>query len=525
MTFVFGQFELDPARRELRVDGSVKSLQPQIFDLLLYLVENNERVVPKRELLETLWPDTVVTESSIQRAVSLARSALGERGPGLIQTFPRQGYRFVGELRTKQKTPSRTSLRPRYALSADVHIAYTTLGEGDTDIVVVNGWIMPMRAMFQHPDTRAAMEALAKIGRVITFDKRGTGLSDRVKDLPAHEQRMDDLRVVLDACNSKRAVIVGYSEGGALAMLYAATYPERVQGLILCGAFARMTKTQDYPCGYAPEDMDKLKGYIRGAWGKGASLRPIGPVELRKDSEFLDWIAFAEQEGTSPGGALDLLDMNMQIDLRVLLPAIRVPSVVLQADEDVMIHPGNGRYLADHIPNARYVEVHGGDHTIFFRNQHEILNAVEWVLEQATPELEEDRFLSTALVGRAGQTLDDGVWHEQVRRFRGQAVPDKRHAYFDGPIRALRCGAELAEASGASFGVHAGQIVRQGPLVSGPAFDIAEAIAAQAPPGHAWASRVLVDLVPGSDLGFSETSAVVQSNDREIALLSVRTQS
>jgi DNA-binding winged helix-turn-helix (wHTH) protein len=274
MTFVFAPFELDPARRELRVEGEPQSIQPQVFDLLLYLVENHERVVPKRELLEALWPDTIVTESSIQRAVSLARSALGERGPELIQTFPRQGYRFVGEIAAQKKKSQRGGLRPRYAQSGDVHIAFTTLGEGDTDIVVVNGWILPMRAMFQHPQTLASMEALAKIGRVITFDKRGTGLSDRVKELPAHEQRMDDLRVVLDACNSKQAVLVGYSEGGALAMLYAATYPERVRGLVLCGAFARMTKAHDYPCGYAPEELEKLKGYIRGGWGKGASLRP-----------------------------------------------------------------------------------------------------------------------------------------------------------------------------------------------------------------------------------------------------------
>lgn len=524
MAFVFGPFELDPARRELRVEGEPQSIQPQVFDLLLYLVENHERVVPKRELLEALWPDTIVTESSIQRAVSLARSALGERGPELIQTFPRQGYRFVGDIAAQKKKSQRGGLRPRYAQSGDVHIAFTTLGEGDTDIVVVNGWILPMRAMFQHPQTLASMEALAKIGRVITFDKRGTGLSDRVKELPAHEQRMDDLRVVLDACNSKQAVLVGYSEGGALAMLYAATYPERVRGLVLCGAFARMTKAHDYPCGYAPEELEKLKGYIRGGWGKGASLRPIAPREMRVDAEFLDWVAFAEQEGTSPGGALDLLDMNMQIDLRAMLSTIRVPTAVLQADADEMIHPGNGPYLAEHIPNARYVEVAGGDHVFFFRTQNEILDAVQWVLEQEPPELEEDRFLSTALVGSANE-IDQDLWRDQVRRFRGQAVPGKRHAYFDGPIRALRCGAAIAEASAASFGVHTGQVVRQGTTVSGPAFEVAEAIASKAPTRGVWASRVLVDLVPGSDLEFEETGVAVPVQGREIALLSLRAKS
>ena len=519
MTFVFGEFELDPARRELRLQGKPQPLQPQVFDLLMYLVENHERVVPKQELLEALWPDTIVTESSIQRAVSLARSALGELGPALIQTFPRQGYRFVGDITSETKPTPTAKLRPRYARSGDVHIAFTTLGEGDTDIVVINGWILPMRAMFHHPDTRAAIEALAEIGRVITFDKRGMGLSDRVKDIPAHEQRMDDLRVVLEACNSQQAVIVGTSEGGALAMLYAATHPERVRGLILCGAFARMTSTQDYACGYAPEEMEKLKGYIRGGWGKGASLRPIAPAELRQDPEFLDWVAFAEQEGTSPGSALDFLETNMQIDLRALLPTIRVPTVVLQAENDKMIHPGNGKYLAEHIPGARYVEVPGRDHVFYFRARNEITEAVKSVLDEEPLEPEEDRFLSTVLVGDPGG--DEGSWKEQVRRFRGQIRSGARHAYFDGPIRALRCGAALASMSGGSFGVHTGPVVRHGAAVRGPAFDVAASIAELAPSGSVWASRVLVDLVPGSDLRFEETGASVEVEDREISLLSL----
>jgi len=525
MTYVFGEFELDPARRELRVGGQAQLLQPQVFDLLRYLVEHHERVVPKRELLEALWPDTIVTESSIQRAVSLARSALGDRGAELIQTFPRQGYRFVGKLETAKRPSPRVALRPRYAQSGDVHIAFTTLGEGDIDIVVVNGWILPMRAMFQHPKTRGFLEGLAKIGRVITFDKRGTGLSDRVKELPPHEQRMDDLRVVLDACSSKKAVLIGFSEGGALAMLYAATYPERVRGLILCGAFARMTKTGDYPYGYAPGEMDKLKGYIRGAWGRGASLRPIAPADLRTDEEFLDWVSFAEQEGTSPGGALDLLDMNMQIDLRATLPAIRVPTAVLQVAEDRMIDPASGVYLAEHIPNARYTEAAGSDHVFFFERQGQLLDTVRWLLEQDPPELEEDRFLSTVLVTHDDGGPDQAAWLDCVQRFRGEPLAAKREAYFDGPIRALRCGAALAEVSGASFGVHTGPLVRQGTEVRGSAFEVARAIAKQAPRGKVWASRVLVDLVPGSDLQFENTGVSLGVEGREIELFSLQGQS
>lgn len=524
MTIVFDEFELDPARRELRVEGKAQPVQPQVFDLLLYLIENHERVVPKQELLERLWPDTIVTESSIQRGVSLARTALGARGPELIQTFPRRGYRFVGNVQRARKPSPTLSLQPRYARSGDIHIAYATLGGGDIDIVVVNGWIMPMRAMFQHPRTRATLESLAAIGRVLTFDKRGTGLSDRVKELPSHEQRMDDLRVVLDACGSKRAIVIGPSEGGALALLHAATYPERVRGLVLCGAFARMTRAPGYPHGYPMEEMEKLKGYIRGGWGKGASLRAISPTELG-DPEFVDWVAFAEQEGASPGSALELLEMNVQIDLRALLPSIRVPTIVLQAADDRMIDPASGAYLAKHIPHARYVEVPGDDHIFFFRTQHEIVDAVAWVLAQEPPEVEADRFLSTALVAQPQGEVDEALWIAEVQRLRGQVVPETLHAYFDGPVRAMRCGLTVARASGASLGVHTGEVVRRGTAVSGAAFEVATALAEEAPAGALRASGVVVGLVPGSDLRFEEIDGKLLIQDRAITSFSVSIES
>ena len=307
-------------------------------------------------------------------------------------------------------------------------------------------------------------------------------------------------------------------------MLYAATYPERVRGLVLCGAFARMTRTTDYPCGYTSEEMEKLKGYIRGAWGKGASLRAIAPSQL-SDSEFVDWVTFSEQEGTSPGSALDLLEMNIRIDLRALLPSIHVPTVVLQAADDKMIHPGNGPYLAQHIANAKYVETPGDDHIFFFRTQHEVVNAVRWILSQDPPEREEDRFLSTVLVGHVHGEVDHDPWLERVQRFRGQAVPGKFRAYFDGPIRALRCAAALAGRAPLSCGVHTGEVVRRGMIVGGAAFTVAEEMAARAPPGEVWASRVLVDLVPGSDLQFEETGQSLPLQGREIAMLSLEVES
>ena len=303
-----------------------------------------------------------------------------------------------------------------------------------------------MRAMFQHPKTRGPRSA-GDDRQSHQFDKRGTGLSDRVKELPSHEQRMDDLRVVLDACGSKNAVLIGSSEGGALAMLYAATYPERVRGLVLCGAFARMTKTGDYPYGYAPEEMEKLKGYIRGAWGKGASLRAIAPSELQRPGvRRLGRVrgARGDEPGqrTRPPG-----DEHSHRPARAL-PAIRVPTAVLQAAEDKMIDPASGPYLAEHIPNARYVEAAGDDHVFFFRNQHEIVDAVRWLLEQDPPQPEDDRFLSTVLVTHTHGDHDEAPGSTEVQRFRGQAVASKRQAYFDGPIRAIRCGLALADGAG-----------------------------------------------------------------------------
>lgn len=520
VTIGFDEYELDPDRRELRAAGVPQPLQPQVFDLLLYLVQNRERVIPKRELLENLWPDAVVTESSLQRAVSLARSALGSRGAELIQTYPRQGYRFVGKTTADRPPSGESTPQPRYAKSGDVHIAYTVVGQGEPDIVIVNGWIMPMRAMFRHPSTRAAIEAISSIGRVITFDKRGTGLSDRVKALPSHEQRMDDLRAVLDACGSEQAILIGFSEGGALAMLYAAIHPDRVRGLVLCGAFARMTRAPDYPCGYAPEEVDKLQGYIRRAWGRGASLRAIAPSR-KSDPVFASWVGFAEQEGCSPGGALDLLEMNLGLDLRALLPSIRVPTVVMQAADDKMIHPGNGPYLAAHIPGSRYVESPGDDHVFFFGKQDQIVEAVSWVLSSRPSELEQERFLSTVLAAHPHGAVDLEIWRAEVDRFRGHEVPGKLHAYFDGPIRALRCGASVSARMPLSCGVHAGEVVRLGSETGGATFSTAEALSLRAPTGEVWASHVLADLVPGPEVFFEETGQRVELQGRDFGLLSV----
>lgn len=217
--------------------------------------------------------------------------------------------------------------------------------------------------------------------------------------------------------------------------------------------------------------------------------------------------------------------MNIQIDLRALLPAIRVPTVVLQAADDKMIDPASGPYLAEHIPNARYVEAPGDDHVFFFRTQHEIVDAVGWVLSQDPPDLEGDRFLSTVLVAHPHGEGDEAEWLAKVQRLRGHAVPGRLWAYFDGPIRAMRCGVALAQGASLSFGVHTGEVVRRGTIVRGAAFDVAEAMAALAPAGEVRASDVVVGLVPGSDLQFEETSESLPAQKREMAMFSVKVES
>jgi pimeloyl-ACP methyl ester carboxylesterase/DNA-binding winged helix-turn-helix (wHTH) protein len=377
----FGDYELDLDRRELRHSGREQPLQPQVLSLLAYLIANRARVVSKRELLDTIWADAVVTDASLQRAVSLLRSALRDAGDP-IRTYPRQGYRFVLEVVEQSELPADVQVpstperfRPRYAVSGDAHIAYCTSGAGDTDVVLVLGWACPMRSFLELREGAALCTALAKLGRVVLFDKRGTGLSDRVKALPALSQRVDDLRAVLDEVGSRRAVLIGFSEGGPLSIAFAHAEPSRVAGLVLVGAFARMANASDYAHGWPQSRVGELKAYVRHRWGDGHTLLRLAP-EGERGPTLAAWASGAEQAGASPGAAFDLLEMNLQIDVRPMLGELAVPAVVLHAREDPVISIESGRYLADHIPAARYVELEGSDHICLFQQMPRLLSEI-----------------------------------------------------------------------------------------------------------------------------------------------------
>ena len=384
MRWRFGAYELDLALRELRVAGEPRPLQPQVFAVLAYLVRNRHRVVPKEEILRELWPDAIVTDASLQRAVSLARRALRPSDRGLLRTHARQGYSFVGELADVEPDPADAAADtpPSYVRSGDVHVAYRTLGRGSLDVVLVLGWSLGMRAALELRGVSDVVRALSTRARVILFDKRGTGASDRVKALPQLPQRVADLEAVLDAVRSPGAVLVGFSEGGPLALTFAVTRPLRVRGLALVGAFARMATAPDHPAGWSEVEVATLRAYVARGWGSGATMRAFVPAR-HLTPPLRAWAARAEQEGASPGAALELLEMNLGIDVRPLLPRVRTPSVVLHATDDRVVRVGNGRALAAAIPGALLVELPGEDHAFLFGGRGTLERELVTLLERA----------------------------------------------------------------------------------------------------------------------------------------------
>jgi pimeloyl-ACP methyl ester carboxylesterase len=384
MRWRFGDYELDVARRELRVGGEARPLQPQVLAVLAYLVRHRDRVVPKEEILRELWPDAVVTDASLQRAVSLVRRALRPADRGLLRTHARQGYRFVGDATASQPDAldAAGDRPPSYVRCGDVHVAYRALGRGPTDVVLVLGWALGMREALELNGAAELVRALSARARVILFDKRGTGASDRVKALPRVPQRVDDLDAVLDAVRSPGAVLVGFSEGAPLALTFAATRPRRVRGLALVGAFARMAAAPDHPDGWSEAEVASLRSYIARSWGSGATMRAIVP-ERHLTAPLRAWAARAEQAGASPGAALELLEMNLQVDVRSLLPEVRQPAVVLHASGDRVVRAGNGRALAAAIPGARLVEAPGEDHAFLFTGRPTLERELGALLERA----------------------------------------------------------------------------------------------------------------------------------------------
>jgi pimeloyl-ACP methyl ester carboxylesterase len=424
----------------------------------------------------------------------------------------------------------------RYARSGDLNIAYQVTGEGPRDLVYVPGWVSNIELMWEEPAMAHFLGRLASFSRLILFDKRGTGLSDRVSndELPTLEQRMDDVRAVLEAVGSERAALFGHSEGGNMCVLFAATYPERTTALITLGSFAkRRDPDDDYPWAPAAEDRDETTAEVERNWGH---LRPqdveyYAPSRVG-DEQFVRNLEQYFRRAASPGAAAALLRMNSYIDIRDVLPTIQAPTLVLHRTGDHDVDVAEGRYLASRIPEAKFVELPGDDHWIAAGNVDEIADEIEEFLTGTRPVPEPDRVLATVLftdiVGSTERAVElgDRRWREllsshdaavrrELERFRGREVDtagDGFLAAFDGPARAVRCALSAGDAVrqlGVEIraGIHTGECELDGPKIRGIAVHTGARIASLAGPGEVLVSQTVKDLVAGSGLAFDDRGA------------------
>jgi pimeloyl-ACP methyl ester carboxylesterase len=416
----------------------------------------------------------------------------------------------------------------QYAESAGVHIAYQVLGEGELDIVFVPGLISHLDLWWEDPTAARFFRRLASLGRLIMFDKRDTGLSDSAPGDASLELRMDDVQAVMQACQSRKAVLFGYSEGGPMSILFAATYPERVGALILGAAFARATSAPDYPCGPdsdAPVDaIEQLAGH---GWGRGDTVEWYAPSRAHS-ARARDGFARWERMAASPSSLLRMLRMIRAIDVRSALPTIQVPTLVIQRTDDRITRPCHGRYLADQLRHARYFE-QPGDHLLWLGDTDAMLAEIEEFLTRARWPPEPDRVLATILrtdivdstttaarIGDRGWRSVLDAHHSAARRevesHRGRLIKstaDGILATFDGPGRAIRCACALREAASKEgiqvrAGVHTAEIELLGDDITGISVHITSQINSLAGPGEILASRTVKDLVVGSGITFTE---------------------
>jgi pimeloyl-ACP methyl ester carboxylesterase/class 3 adenylate cyclase len=414
----------------------------------------------------------------------------------------------------------------RYAKSGGVNIAYQVVGDGPIDLVLVPGWLSNIDVFWEEPRLARLLTRLASFSRLILFDKRGTGLSDRVSDMPSLEVRMDDVRAVMDAVGSQRAALFGYSEGGAMCILFAATYPDRASALIMAGSFARRTLAPDYPWGPAAEQQRAFIDQMEADWGGSVGIEDRSP-SLAHDERYRQWWARWLRSSASPAAAANLMRMNMEIDVRHVLPAVRVPTLLLHSIDDRLIEVGASRYMAAQIPGAKLVELRGIDHIPWGCDSDQIVDEIEEFITGARPGAEPDRVLATVLftdiVGateRASQ-VGDRSWHDLldshhtlVRRelgnFRGREIDtagDGFLATFDGPARAVRCACAISKAVRAlgleiRAGLHTGECELMGEKLGGIAVHTGARVAAAAQAGEVLVSSTVKDLVAGSGLAF-----------------------
>ncbi len=434
----------------------------------------------------------------------------------------------------------------QYAASRDGQsVAYQTCGEGPLDLVFVPDWVGNLEVMWEDPTLAAFLERMARFARVICFDKRGTGLSDPVPlgAIPTWEEWMYDVATVMDAADSRQAAIFGHGDGATMALLFAATHPDRASALILADAYARRMRSEDYPCG-VPEDVaPQLIEAILNAWGTGEATRGGGAPSLAGDESFVAWRGRFERLAMSPGQFNAVYPLTYTFDLRWVLPTIRMPTLVLHRTGNRYVVVGNGRHLAEHIDGARFVEIPGSDHFFHAGDPEAMLGPVQEFLTGRRAPPEPERVLATVLftdiVGATAtaERLGDGAWRELLERhhaivrrelahFGGREIDtagDGFLASFEGPARGVRCAMAIRDGLrpvGLEIraGLHTGECERSGDKLAGIAVHIGARVAGLAEGGEVLVSRTVKDLVAGSGLTF------VDRGDHELKGVSDRWQ-
>jgi pimeloyl-ACP methyl ester carboxylesterase len=417
----------------------------------------------------------------------------------------------------------------QYAKSGDASVAYQVVGEGPIDLVLVLGFATHLELQWESPPFARFFERITSFSRLIIFDKRGTGLSDPVTEAPTLEQRIDDVRAVMDAAGSDQAALLGISEGGPMSALFAATHPDRVTALVLYGAMGRTTEAADYPWASPAEALrESAAEFIAPYWGQQAE----GMVELfapsfADDAQAVEFTARMERSAASPAMVQQIFEMFLDIDVRAVLPTIRVPTLVIHRRGDRVVNRRAGEELAAQIPGARYVALPGIDHLPWAGDADAVVGEVEEFLTGARSVPEPDRVLATVMftdiVGSTERAakVGDARWRallsehqtavrRELSRFRGREVKtlgDGSLATFDGPARAIRCGQAIAEAARSSglevrIGLHSGEVEVMDEDVGGIAVHIAARVGALAGAGEVLVSSTVRDLVAGSGIGF-----------------------
>jgi DNA-binding winged helix-turn-helix (wHTH) protein/pimeloyl-ACP methyl ester carboxylesterase len=502
----FDDLELDAGLFELRRGGDKVPMEPQAFDVLVYLVAHRDRVVPKEELMDAVWGGRFVTEAAVTSRIKQVRRALGDDGQAqrVIQTVHGRGYRFVAPVRAGAAAagspdgPTGPVGPIRYTTSHGLHIAYQVSGRTDEvgpDIVLISGFASHLELDWADPGHAHFLHRLGSMGRLIRFDKRGSGMSDRPPGVPDLETRIHDVLAVMDAVGSQRAVLFGYSEGGPMALLMAATHPERVASLVLYAVYAKRLWSDDYPWAQTPEEREAYTDELVTRWDWEADARRRMPSA---DESMQRWWAHRMRASATPSTVRALMDMNSLVDVRDVLPAVRVPALVLHRSGDALFDVAEGKYIADRVAGARFEVLDGEDHFVS-ANPDQILDAVEpFVTESPTPA--PPLLVLAALVGVTGAGSDAVLAGLTAVGGRARKDPAGRPVLlFDGPAAAVR--AALAQRrDDVGVGIAVAEVEREATIVQGPGVREAMDIADLAPTGEVWLSATVGVLLAGSTI-------------------------